>query len=172
MTGITGIIGVGPPKECSLALARMTQEMKDDRFGASSSLLNEELGLWIGWRGRKKNASDCLLSWNETKDICLVFIGENFPEPLDIARLQSRGHRFRSGDTSYLVHLYEEKGLGFLRDINGRFCGVLIDLRKPKAVLFNDRYGLSRIYYHERGAMFYFASEAKCLLKILPDLRQ
>ena len=41
-----------------------------------------------------------------------------------------------------------------------------------KLVLFNDRYGVNRIYYHENADGFYFSSEAKALLKILPDTRQ
>ena len=38
--------------------------------------------------------------------------------------------------------------------------------------LFNDRYGLQRIYYHEHSTGFYFSSEAKALLKVLPELRE
>src|SRR6266550_2340477 len=39
-------------------------------------------------------------------------------------------------------------------------------------ILFNDRYGVNRIYYHEDARGFYFSSEAKALLKILPGTRQ
>jgi asparagine synthase (glutamine-hydrolysing) len=38
-------------------------------------------------------------------------------------------------------------------------------------VLFNDRYGMERIYYHEGRSQLFFASEAKALLGILPELR-
>ena len=63
-------------------------------------------------------------------------------------------------------------GYGFLEKLNGWFSGVLLDLREQKFVLFNDRYGVNRIYYHEDSRGFYFASEAKALLKILPGTRQ
>ena len=43
---------------------------------------------------------------------------------------------------------------------------------RQSVVLFNDRYGLGRIYYHENADGFYFSSEAKSLLKVLPELRQ
>jgi len=49
---------------------------------------------------------------------------------------------------------------------------VLLDLREQKVVLFNDRYGVNRIFYHEDASGFYFSSEAKALLKILPRTRQ
>ena len=75
-------------------------------------------------------------------------------------------------NANYLVHLYEEQGIQFLEKLNGWFSGVVIDLREGKIVLFNDRYGLQRIYYHEHANGFYFSSEAKSLLKALPELRQ
>ena len=73
--------------------------------------------------------------------------------------------------TSHLVRLYEEKGEHFLGELNGSFAGLLIDLRKKKAILFNDRYGLGRIYYHESSDGFFFASEAEIVLAVLPGLR-
>ena len=84
------------------------------------------------------------------------------------------GHEFGSGDASYLVHLYvaEEMGCEFLEKLNGWFSGVLLDLREQKFVLFNDRYGVNRLYFHESAHGFYFSSEAKALLKILPGTRQ
>jgi asparagine synthase (glutamine-hydrolysing) len=170
MLGITGIVGSGDPGVRSRAVAQMAQCLQRDPRSTIGSLSNEELGLSIAWLNA--DGSGCLASWNETRDICLVFVGENFGEESEIARLKARRHEFKSGDLSYLVHLYEEDGLDFLRAINGWFCGFLIDLRAAKAVLFNDRYGLRRLYYHERGDTFYFSSEAKSLLKILPDLRK
>ena len=76
-----------------------------------------------------------------------------------------------SQNASYLVHLYEELGPDFVRELNGHFNGVVIDLRHKDALLFNDRYGIIRLYYHQSGGAFYFASEAKSLLKILPRTR-
>jgi asparagine synthase (glutamine-hydrolysing) len=70
------------------------------------------------------------------------------------------------------VHLYEELGDKFFGSLNGWFSGILVDLRQSRSVLFNDRYGLKRIYYHQNSDGFYFASEAKALLKVLPRLRQ
>ncbi len=130
-------------------------------------------GAWggLGWACRGGSFSDCLPVWNEAKDVCLVFCGESFFEPSDLAQLVAKGHSFNPENASALVHLYEEKGLGFLDKLNGWFSGLILDLRQKKAVLFNDRYGLNRIYYHENDTGFYFSSEAKSLLKVLPELR-
>jgi asparagine synthase (glutamine-hydrolysing) len=39
-------------------------------------------------------------------------------------------------------------------------------------MLFNDRYGMHRIYFHEAKGAFYFAAEAKAILAVRPELRR
>jgi asparagine synthase (glutamine-hydrolysing) len=39
-------------------------------------------------------------------------------------------------------------------------------------MLFNDRYGLHRLYYHESSEAFYFGAEAKAILSVRPELRR
>src|SRR5947209_6886931 len=104
--------------------------------------------------------------WNEKRDVCLVFSGEDFTDRSELEKLRARGHVFDLENASYLVHLYEEHGVKFLEKLNGGFCGVLADLREEKVLLFNDRYGLNRLYYHENDRGLFFASEAKALLKV------
>src|SRR5439155_16222342 len=55
--------------------------------------------------------------------------------------------------------------------LNGRFQGILVDKTRSAATIFNDRYGLHRLYYHETKDAFYFAAEAKALLALRPELR-
>lgn len=150
----------------------MVESMTHEAFYVSGTYTNEELGLWSGWVCHQGAFDDCLPIWNEKKDICLLFSGEDFADQSDVDALRTRGHDFDPNNASYLVHLYEEMGYGFLEKLNGWFSGVLLDLREQKFVLFNDRYGVNRIYYHEDSRGFYFASEAKALLKILPSTRQ
>src|SRR5207237_1393464 len=54
----------------------------------------------------------------------------------------------------------------------GEFGDCLPIWHEKKVVLFNDRYGVNRIYYHEDASGFYFSSEAKALLRVLPGTRQ
>jgi len=56
--------------------------------------------------------------------------------------------------------------------LNGWFSGVLLDFREQKVVLFNDRYGLNRIYINEQGERLFFSSEAKSLFAVVPALRE
>jgi len=173
MPGIVGIISkYRPSAECGLLVQSMVKHMMHEPFYTDGTYSNEELGLWLGWANQEGCFSDCLPIWNEKKDICLLFSGEDFADQAEIDALRMRGHEFGSGDASYLVHLYEEMGYEFLEKLNGWFSGVLLDLREQKSILFNDRYGVNRLYYHEDARGFYFSSEAKALLKILPNTRQ
>ena len=56
--------------------------------------------------------------------------------------------------------------------MNGRFHGLLTDRSRGTATLFNDRYGMQRLYYHESKDAFYFAAEAKAILAVRPELRR
>ena len=49
---------------------------------------------------------------------------------------------------------------------------MLIDRRLGTTTLFNDRYGMHRLYYHECDEAFYFAAEAKAILAVRPGLRR
>ena len=88
-----------------------------------------------------------------------------------LPHLLGRGTFLCGYNAKNLVKRYEELGGKFFESLNGIFSGLILDLRNNEVVLFNDRYGLNRIYYHADKERFYLASEAKCLLKILP-LRQ
>src|SRR6266404_532121 len=171
MPGITGIIGRKPRSENRAELEAMVASMTHEPFYTSGTLANERLGLWIGWTGFEGSFSDCMPVWNENKDVCLVFAGEEFTDAEQITALKARGHLFDPENASYLVHMYEEKGPGFLERLNGWFSGVVMDLRQNRIFLFNDRYGINRIYHHQNANGFYFASEAKALLKVLPETR-
>jgi asparagine synthase (glutamine-hydrolysing) len=172
MPGIVGIIGGGSPKGNASELRRMMDCMMHEPFYTSGTYVNERLGLWVGWINHSGSFTDCMPVWNETNDICLIFSGENFVDQSETDHLRLQGHQFDMDNATYLVHLYEEMGLKFIKRLNGRFSGMLVDLRQQSNTLFNDRYGSDRIYYHEKADRFFFSSEAKSLLQVLPDLRQ
>src|SRR6185369_10721491 len=72
---------------------------------------------------------------------------------------------------TYLVHLSEEDP-AFPKCLNGRFHKLLVNKSDATTTLFNDRYGMHRIYYHQSADSFYFAAEAKAILKVVPKLRE
>ncbi len=121
-------------------------------------LIQENHGLAAGWVGHKGSFSECMPMWNTDRNVCLVFSGDDY---------SSSGN-----DASSLVNRYEKLGNRFYESLNGIFSGLILDLRENTIFLFNDRFGLGRIYYHEEKDRFYFASEAKSLLRVLPNLRR
>ena len=159
MPGITGFITTVPRADQQAVLGRMLGCMLHEPFYKHGSLAQKELGLGVGWVSHPGSFADCNPVWNERGDIGLIFSGDHFDDT-------------NAPDARSLVRRYEEKGPGFFESLNGVFSGVLIDRRQSKVILFNDRYGLGRIFFHETKDGFYFSSEAKSLLKVLPQLRQ
>ncbi len=172
MPGIVGIISKRSREMNEHNLGIMIKCMMHEPFYNSGTYINDQLGLYVGWVCHKDSFADCMPVLNEKRDMVLIFSGENFPDHELEGSLKRQGHEFNPSNASSLIHLYEEEGEEFFGHLNGWFSGVLVDLRKQSIVLFNDRYGLGRIYYHENADAFYFSSEAKSLLKILPELRQ
>ena len=129
---------------------------------------SDQLGLEIGWVAEKSAFAACMPAWNERKDVCVIFSGEDYIDSAEIDNLRAKGHQCEHNSATYLPHLYEEYGMEFLARLDGCFSGVLMDFRESKAILFNDRYGLGRVYYHESKDEIYFASEAKAFLRYLP----
>ncbi|HEU0119611.1 MAG TPA: asparagine synthase-related protein [Bryobacteraceae bacterium] len=108
---------------------------------------------------------------NETGTLSMMFSGEDFSAPGTVAELRRAGHAIDNNPASYLIHQAEEDS-SFPASVNGRFHGLLLDRKTQSAVLFNDRYGMHRIYYHQSAEAFYFAAEAKAILAVCPQLRE
>jgi asparagine synthase (glutamine-hydrolysing) len=171
MPGITGIISNTVEKQNKNNLQEMINSMMYESFYNFGSYISENTGVYLGWVCHKGSFVDCMPIWNEKKDKCLLFYGENFPDGEIIVNLKKNGHNFHYDNASYLIHLYEEKGDKFFNNLNGFFHGVLINIPRKEIVLFNDRYGMQRVYYYEKKGSFLFSSEAKSLLKVCPELR-
>lgn len=171
MPGIAGLISQRPSRECQHLVEQMLGCMQHEDFYTSGTYSVPEWGIFAGWMAHEGSFADCQPVLNEQQDISLIFSGECFSDPQDRTLLGQRGHQFEGNNASWLVHLYEEKSAQFFAELNGFFSGLLIDKRQRRVFLFNDRYGMERIYYHARKDGFFFASEAKALLRILPELR-
>jgi asparagine synthase (glutamine-hydrolysing) len=171
MPGIVGLITNMPRERAIPQLARMVEALCHESFYTSGSWINESQGVYVGWVARKGSFCEEMPLGNERGDVVLAFSGEEFPEPGTAQRLKAKGHDLNLDGPSYLVHLYEDNPT-FPAGLNGRFHGLLADRKRGTAVLFNDRYGMHRIYYHQSKDAFYFAAEAKAILAVRPELRR
>ncbi len=154
MPGITGYIRRNPEVPGTI-LDQMVASLTQESGCLTGQFRNEALGLAVGWVSQASSFAAYQPAGNGGRDCCLIFHGEDY-----------------GGALQHVLARYETQGVQCFDAINGIFSGVLVDSQARKVVLFNDRYGLSRVYWHENRDGFYFASEAKALLQVLPHLRR
>ena len=103
---------------------------------------------------------------NEAGNVWVVYNGEiyNFPELKD--NLISKGHVFYTRtDTEVIVHLYEEFGEDFVKELNGMFGIALWDECRKKLILARDSVGIKPLFYAVFSDRLIFGSEIKSILK-------
>ncbi len=103
---------------------------------------------------------------NEEESVWVTYNGELYNELGLREMLQRRGHVYRTvSDTESLVHLYEDHGAEFVRELNGMFALAIWDCRRSRLVLARDRMGQKPLYYAELpGGGIAFGSEPKAVL--------
>src|SRR5580765_7910874 len=103
---------------------------------------------------------------NEDGRVWITFNGEIYNHESLRPGLEARGHRYRSRtDTETIIHLYEERGLDFVTELEGDFAIGLWDEQARRIVLARDRIGVKPLYYTLAGGRLIFASEIKAILQ-------
>lgn len=168
MPGIVGLITRRRRTDAETELKAMLKAIQHEDFYSSGTSVDECLGIYAGWTSMKGSFSDGMPLRSESGKTFLIFSGEEYPDPALVRRL-SRG-REDEAESAYLLRLYEESP-AFVEELNGMFHGVVVDRERHLVQLFNDRYGMHPLYYHQSGDTFYFATEAKAILAARPELR-
>ena len=179
MCGICGVWEYGASQgsvESSL-LTRMRDEMThrgpDD---AGELVFDDHRG---GFGFRRLSIIDLSPAGHQPMHGCddrtwLVFNGEIYNHALLRAELEQRGHKYSSRtDSETILHLYEERGLDFIHDIEGDYGIALWDANKERLVLVRDRIGVKPLYFYHKDGRFIFASEIKAILQhpaVTPDI--
>jgi asparagine synthase (glutamine-hydrolysing) len=158
MPGIVAIITRMPRRLAEPQLLRMLSTLRHESFYTTGTWIDESAGVYLGWTALEGSFADGMPLRNESGNCVLAFSGEEYSI--------SAG---KAG--SYLVDAYE-RDREFPRSLNGRFHGLVVDRRARTATVFNDRFGMHRLYVHESADASYFAAEAKAILAVRPELRR
>ena len=85
------------------------------------------------------------------------------------AEFARRGHPVREdSDAALLIALYEESGSDFVARLRGHFSFAIWDARAGRLMLARDHLGQKPLFYAVTPQGFYFASEIKALVAVLP----
>lgn len=161
MPGIVGLQTRMPREWAEMQLKRMLETVQHESFYITGTWIDESMGLYVGWVERKESFSRRMPLRNDRGDLSLILSGEEFSEPV----------RAQDSAPNYLIQLAESSD-NYPACLNGRFHGLLANSTHESIMLFNDRYGMHRLYFHESSDGFYFAAEAKAILAVRPELRR
>ena len=164
MPGIAGIISSTASVEHEESVRRMVATMRHQPASDEGTLSLPHLGVYAGWVSHAGSYAAKQSSVVGNHGTRLLFSGECYSPDM--------GSPTRPGTVEKsLLSRYEVEGDGLIASLNGSFSGLLVDPMRKRALLFNDRFGTERIYCIEKDGVTYFASEAKALLRVLPELR-
>jgi asparagine synthase (glutamine-hydrolysing) len=111
-----------------------------------------------------------------TDRVWLVFNGEIYNHAALREQLEQSGHVYTSRtDSETILHLYEARGLDFVKDIEGDFGIAIWDADRERLVLVRDRAGVKPLYFYQANGRFIFASEIKAILRhpaVTPEVNE
>jgi asparagine synthase (glutamine-hydrolysing) len=144
-------------------LLRMVAALRHEPFHRAGTWIDESLGVYAGWTAIEGSFADCMPLRDRERRRTLIFSGETYGQ----RNLDAETNECQA--TALLRNASEHPD--FFSRLNGVFHGLLADSIDESVTLFNDRYGMHRLCYHESKGAFYFAAEAKAILAARPDLR-
>jgi asparagine synthase (glutamine-hydrolysing) len=169
--GIVGIITERPNGDgAEQQVGRLVRSMSHEPTFSRGTCSLPAQGCYLGWVNHPGSYADCNPIRSADGNVVIVFSGEHFSHSVCVNGNGGPPDGDR-GSARELLRLYESKGERFVEELNGFFSGVVVDLRRQVILLFNDRFGVGRVYLHEGQDSLVFASEAKAVLSVRPDAR-
>jgi asparagine synthase (glutamine-hydrolysing) len=108
---------------------------------------------------------------NENGDLHLVLNGEIYNHVELRQQLIARGHVFRTAsDAEVVLHLYEDRGVEALTELNGMFAFALHDARRGAVWIARDRLGIKPLFYSVGAGRLAFASDIRALRAAQPSV--
>lgn len=102
--------------------------------------------------------------------LSIVFNGEIYNYLEIREELRTAGQKFTTGtDTEVILKAYVRWGQECLQRFNGMFAFAIWDEQKQEIFIARDRLGIKPLYYYQNEEGFYFASEVKAILAVIPE---
>ena len=167
MCAICGIFNYKNKEQInSSIISHMLEAVKHRGPDGSDIFLSEEIALGFNRLSFLDLEGGMQPIWNEDKSIVMVCNGEIFNFTELRTDLLAEGHRFRTKtDVEVILHLYEECGTDFPKQLNGQFAIALYDCRKKQLFLVRDQTGIAPLFYTVVDERIVFASEIKAILE-------
>jgi asparagine synthase (glutamine-hydrolysing) len=166
MCGIAGIIDLSASRPVPQGILKRMADAIIHRGPDEDGYL-EEPG--VGFANRRLSivglADGKQPIYNEDRSVVTVFNGEFFDYPEVKAKLEAKGHVFRTHcDTEIIPHLWEDHQEGMFGHLKGQFAIALWDRRRRCIILARDRFGICPLFFSTQGDWLLFGSEIKALL--------
>jgi asparagine synthase (glutamine-hydrolysing) len=155
MSGVFGVVDPRNPKSIEGLWRTMGRSMTHRDWYVVEGFEDREQGVALGRMGIGIFNKTSQPVWDASRTIALVIAGEIYNKP---------SPEKKRTDEEYILSLYEKKGEGFVKDLNGAFIGALWDKKRNCLHIFNDRLGLYPLYYTCCAGRFLFAPELKGIL--------
>lgn len=165
MCGIAGVCNLFHPRIITQeSIVRMMGMMRHRGPDESGVYLDDRIGLGHNRLSIIGLATGSQPIHNEDKTLWIVYNGEIF-NYVELRRdLLRRGHFFyTSTDTEVIIHLFEEKGVGCLNELNGQFAFAIWNSKERELFLARDRVGIRPLHYTVCNDQLIFASEVKAI---------
>ena len=165
MCGIAGILNLGQNQSITPdALRRMVSIQQHRGPDESGAYVDDSIGLAHARLSIIDLSEGTQPIHNENKSLWIIYNGEVFNYPELRQELVSRGHKFyTTSDTEVILHLYEEKGIDCLSELNGQFAFAIWNSNNKTLFLARDRVGILPLFYTIQNQRLYFASEVKAI---------
>ncbi len=166
MPGLASILAPKHDKSLSHNIREMASAMRHEDFYVTEIFDKEPCPFLAARVHLNAVNTEQQPTYNENQSVLILMDGELYARDNVRERLRLSGHDVKTdSDAELLLHLYEEKGLAFVDDLNGSFLALIHDIERNRTVVVNDRLGTYRAFYTLRDGTFILASEIKSISK-------
>ncbi len=175
MPGIFGVFdasgasSASAQRELTAILERMAAAMRYDPSYAVDLVSAASLGVYAGRVGFFGGV-DAPRAANRDAGLVVLTTGE-VESPVADAVDPEQDARAIGAGAATLVRAYQRLGERGIAGVTGNVAGLVVDRRQGTCTLFNDRYGMERLFLHTDGSRTFFSSEAKAILAVAPATR-